>query len=517
MESANNDFYSSVTQFDKLNDFQGLAAYVSSQTRDVNVVAFSVYRLLSESRLQSSYIIAKIFINSGLNHAILQFAQAIGGLALGKPDDEAQGVAALSIMMDHISAEQYETFYNQIMATPIFRQSEAAMVANDHDKLLRILEILKAGLPLFRKIFDFSAEVPTLDLEDIRRRGREQSKLIKFSSPPAGTPRVERRAVVAIRELVFPLNPNSRTLDIGPRIQTAMNRYGWKTSLSLRQWGGNLEEDYKQIVEVCQRENADVLVFDDHLIEMAISHHPRATMIERLRQTMPSLKIMALQLDSWAIKPELMVSAAALVDAVWALSPGLPVWDDPAFIGKVLQVPLPHAGNYLPPEKPLSSRIVFDGTLKGYNWHRVFWWAATLQKGLPVDWHLTHHTIDGLSALDSYANYMKRLNDTGCLLNLSMRPNLSLVFTARVFEAVMAGALLVQEASSDVDYYLTSGEHYLSFSTFSELRAIGQFIVERPEEAEAIRRAGHEFAVTHYNDEKLIGYIDKHLFYPEHC
>ena len=516
MGTESEDFFSSITEFDNSKDYQGLVGYLTSQPWDINAVSFSVYRLLTEKRYQVAYIISKVFINSGFQHSILQFAQAIGGLTFGNADDEAQGTASLATMMDHISPEQYMTFYNQVMAPSLFSLTESALMANDHGKLMRLLDILKAGSPRFRNIFDFSDEAPVPTLADIRRRGHEQAKLIKFANPPAGSPRPVRHAVIAIRELFFPQNQNSRPIDTGPRLYTAMNNYGWRTTFYPMKWGTNLSEDYRAIAEICEREQADLLVFDDHLIEHASSHQPRAQMIEHIRQTAPSLKIVALQLDSWVIDPGIMINAAASVDTVWAFSPSLSVWDHPVFADKVLQLPVPHAGNFIRPNKPLSSRIVFDGTLKGYNWHRVFWWAASLREGLPIDWYLSHHMTDGLSALDSYASYMNRLSDRLCSLSLSMRPNLSLVLTGRVFESFMSGTLLVQEASPDMDYYFISGEHYLSFSTFSELRAIGRFIAERSEEAEEIRRAGNEFAFTHYSDDKLIGYLDKHLFYPDH-
>jgi spore maturation protein CgeB len=94
-----------------------------------------------------------------------------------------------------------------------------------------------------------------------------------------------------------------------------------------------------------------------------------------------------------------------------------------------------------------------------------------------------------------------------------MRPNLSRILTGRFFETVLAGALLIQEETPEMDHYLVAGEHFLAFRTVSELRAIVRFIAEHPEQAEAIRRQGNAFARARYNDEALIASLDAHLFH----
>ena len=162
------------------------------------------------------------------------------------------------------------------------------------------------------------------------------------------------------------------------------------------------------------------------------------------------------------------------------------------------------------PNAPLQPRLTFTGGVFGYNWHRVFWLAAA-QQSIPLEFHQSTHICDGMSVLDSYAAYFRRLAVGGASVNFSMRPNLSRILTGRFFETVLSGALLVQEETPDMAYYLTPGEHFLSFRSISELRAIVRFIDEAPEQAEVIRRCGNDFARAHYNDESLIGYLDAML------
>ncbi|KAF0110736.1 MAG: hypothetical protein FD149_2613 [Rhodospirillaceae bacterium] len=110
---------------------------------------------------------------------------------------------------------------------------------------------------------------------------------------------------------------------------------------------------------------------------------------------------------------------------------------------------------------------------------------------------------------------MKDMARVGCIVSFSMRPDMVSMAVGRSYEVLNAGSLLVQEASDDMDYYFIAGEHYIEFSTFSDLRAIFRFLETNPEEAEDIRRRGFEFAKQHYSDENIIGNLERVLFFPE--
>ena len=134
---------------------------------------------------------------------------------------------------------------------------------------------------------------------------------------------------------------------------------------------------------------------------------------------------------------------------------------------------------------------------------------------LPLKKRLSSHLPDGLLALDSFALYMQALSEATCCLNFSMRPNQERVVTFRCFETILGGSLLVQEASPSMHCYFIAGEHYLEFSSLADLAAVSHFIANNREEAEEIRRSGHAFAQEHYRDEKIIGYLDKFLYFPD--
>src|SRR5262249_49820429 len=188
-----------------------------------------------------------------------------GGLLYGNANDEAAGVAALRVMVDQLTADQREVFYREVIYPPSLGLVNSAAAAGD-EPLFRFLELIKAGAPILRDIFDFSAAVPDIDIYAIRGRGRLRSKLLNFRSPPPGQQRTARRAVVAMRTFVFPADPASRTFDGGPRIAAAMNAYGWRATHFKMNWR-SLAAEYEELTEYCRQEQPEVLVLDDHLIE----------------------------------------------------------------------------------------------------------------------------------------------------------------------------------------------------------------------------------------------------------
>lgn len=481
------------------------------EQRDAPTIPHEIYQLLLQSRFLEAYVLAQLFRGRGAANPILAFAQALGGFLFGNVIDEAQGAATLSAMVDALGDAQKQVLGRGVVH-PVVSQviTSDASIVRDHQRALRILEIYKAGLPLLRPIFDWTAEAPPLIPEELTRQGRARAQLIRFTGPPAGAPRKPWRAIVAMRKHVFPGKADSRLFEMGLRFESAMKVYGWRASyLGLT---FNHRTDYAAITDVCLRVKADILFLDDYPVLAPGTHDDRSTMLAELRRKRPTMKVVAVHLDPWQIDPSILVKTGAEVDAIWAHFPANPVWRDPALADKFIPVPFPHAGNLGQPTTPLSTQLTFSGAVFAYNWHRALWLAGVLH-GLPLGLQMSTHTEDGIPILDSYAAYFRRIEESACAVNFSMRPDLSRIITGRAFETLLAGALLVQEEAPDMDSYFIPGEHYLSFATVPELRAIARFIAENPEAAEDIRRTGNAFARAQYNDEKLIGYLDKQLFY----
>lgn len=502
--------HADVQALDAANDYQGLQNYILKCGYPVVDIIGVVFKLMENVRLRGGYLVAKLLHLQGMRNPVVSFALIVGGFETGNMDDSEEGKRLLREQFDKQSAENQIQTYKMIedLVMPLL---SLALTLPDHTKqMLRLLDVMKQVVPTFRTIFDFTAETPLCDAASMSALGRARARLIDFRGPPDGAPRSRRRVIVAFRELFFPHIPGSRLFEQGPTMVHAMNAYGWDTSFIGMKFNRKEEEDLRLIADSCLREQPDILVID-----AVIFHFPRCVeLVRRLRESLPKLKIVGVYFDAWPLSAERLKNAAQFQEVMWSPSPDHEAWGHPEFNGKLYFAPLTRGGDYGGPILPLQSRMSFVGGVAGYNWHRALWISAMKSEGLPVDSHMSSFMTDGMTPEESYLTYMRRLADSRCSLNFSMRQNTAYAITARTFEILAVGTLLVQERCPEMDCYFIEGEHYLGFSNFAELRGIARFIQEQPREAERIRRQGNAFFREHYLDDKLLGYLE-HMLYPQ--
>jgi FkbM family methyltransferase len=477
-------------------------------------VLLTIYNLLVNQRFKSAYIAAKALGQVATGNPVSALALSLGGLLFGAANDEVVGRTALGITLDHLSPEQQQSIYAGILSKAIPNLVNHAFVHDDSDALMRLLEILKAGTPQLRGIFQFSETVPPLDLEKMKRAHPGRDKMVTFPGLPPGTPKQPRRGVVAVRKYFLgAADPAiSRLCDLGPRFAAAMNAYGWPTQF----FGMSFLDprtDYGGIAEMCRQTQAEILVLDDNIIQSEVYKPFRNDMLTQLRRDLPGLKIVSVYFDPWMLPEAEIVEASAIADVVWAPFPSVPAWKHPSLADKIFMAQFPLGLDFKPGAAPLRPRMTFAGGVMGYNWHRALWLGAAERHGLAVDRQVSSHKPDGLPALPSYETYLRRLADATCSINFSMRSDMQSIITGRSFETIFSGALLIEEWSKDIDHYFIAGEHYLRFSTFSELASVAQFLAAKPDEAEAIRKAGTAFAYAQYSDPQFLGDLDRRLYH----
>jgi hypothetical protein len=94
-----------------------------------------------------------------------------------------------------------------------------------------------------------------------------------------------------------------------------------------------------------------------------------------------------------------------------------------------------------------------------------------------------------------------------------MRQDGTKIITGRTWEAVFAGACLIQESSPNIDFYLQAGTHYLSFSNFDEFRDIVMTLERDPDIGRAIARAGQNFFLQRFDDRHLVQNLGQRLHF----
>lgn len=488
-----------------------LPDHLRKQADAPETLLIAIHHLLSRQRIRTACLIAESMANAGHINLLVAFARGAGGVLRHVPIEKIHGLAEVSQRAARMPTEKWETFYHAIVTPVITALLNEALQQSDQAQVLRILALAKAAVPRLRPLFDWDAPQPVLSGEAMRQQGRAQARLISYQRPPATLPRPKRRVLVVERDTFF-MMPGSRTWDLGLRAVTAMNAYGWQAEVHPIPSPPSVDI-CPAIVALCQQKRPEILFLDDELLFGM--RQARAEMIHALRENHPRLKVVGYLPDSWR-NAEALKETVPLLDLAWEWScPSLPLWQDPAYATKIHASPVPVAGTAGTPDKPLMARMLFAGSISTFNWHRAFWLAAADKRGLPVELRRSTHLDDNLPPLESCARYMRGLTEATCCLNFTMRPDAAhtRAFTARSYEAILSGALLVQESSPEMDHFFISGEHYLPFSSLAELAAVARFLVHNREEAEEIRRAGHAFARERYSDDNLIGYLEHALFY----
>ena len=504
------EFIDTVIAFDSKGDMTGLMNYFNKNRPTIHELLLCLQSLLRERHFSAAYLLSMSVHGRAREIVLIQLVQAAGGLLFDNLEDEANGIEGLGRAVDALPPSERDSFYTDVVRGTTTHLLNIMWGAKDLPRVMRVLKILQAAVPRMRAVFDLDAEPTPIDLRQMRAR------IIDFHPPAPGSARRPHRGVVAIRNAFVSQKPDSRILEVNACLVFAMQSYGWHAVHYPIMACSDFESEYREIAALCEHEQADLLFFDDHVfIDKDPVLHGRNAMITQLRQTLPDLKVVAIHFDPWMLPESFLVEILDAVDAVWTCCPHLPIWRHSGLWNKAIFAPLPKFGIVLEPSTPIAPRMRFRGGIKGYNWHRMFWMAASLGHGLPIEWQLSTHMADGLSPQESYAVYMKETAGSGCTINFGMRPDMTSMATGRSFEALAAGTLLVQEASDDMDYYFIAGEHYIEFSTFSDVRAIFRFLETNPEEAEDIRRRGFEFSKQHYSDENIIGNLERVLFFPE--
>lgn len=512
-------FLETITRLDAQDDVPGLLACIQQHAHDLDTLFATLLHILPTPRMRPAFILAMMLTNAGHRHPAISIALSVGGLIYGNPEEEARGLESLRAQVDALSTEQQAGMDLQIIYPVMVHLLQNALKQQDTAPMMRILEILRAATPRFRNIFDREATAPDLSRETLRQQGREKARLITYPRPPSKNRRQRRRVIISSWGVGD---------ELGPHLGTAMHTYGWTATHIHCAENTPQTEGCQAVIEACREHTAEILILAmDQMMGIDVAGY--TAMIQQLRQENPDIKIVGFLFDSWGGRAEnILANMAAWLDVVWeSTSPSLPLWQEPALAGKVLHVILPrqvHAPEQAPCDlsnRPLIPKLLFSGSVQGWNWPRAFWMTAIEHAKLPFQQEKSSTCyMTGLSPSEGhtfYRRYMERVAKATCCLNLTMRQNQECVVIGRSFDVPVSGSLLVQESTPEMDYYFVSGEHYLEFSTLAELSAVMRFITEHREEAEEIRRRGCLFARERYNDEAMIGYLDRFLYDPHHA
>ncbi len=331
-----------------------------------------------------------------------------------------------------------------------------------------------------------------------------------FAADLAALPRVarhKRRVLLVLRQHVYAI-PGARLFELPPLWAANMRDYGWDVAMVP---AFPIRRGLAEATALLDQGGFDA-VFCDEIGKTAADTFCTTAeyraFIERARRTNPGIRIVGLYFDPWQkeLWPEIR-AIAPFLDGAAAAAPSLALWRTKEL--RPIFAPLPnHYGlpGWGAQNVGTPRRLTFLGSVSPYNFQRAFWLEQAKRAGLPLDVTVVEHQDDALDPLTSYRAYMDRLAAGGAVLSLSMRRDGFGAATGRCFEALLAGALLVQEECADTAYYFTPGRHCVSFRSFADLAAVTERMLAEPEWAKAIAQAGHDYARAMFVDSILPAY-----------
>ena len=246
--------------------------------------------------------------------------------------------------------------------------------------------------------------------------------------------------------------------------------------------------------------DVDVAIVDDALASGASADPtvgPAILAVLEDAQRARGTKLVFTYPDSWhdALAP-VVGAAARTADLIHVSHPGVLRRVSPRFTAKLWCYPPPIADPRGPDPAPVPRqlRASIAGRINWSNEARLAWWCEIARSGLPVD---LHPTVYGHER--SPVEYADLLSAYAVTINVTARANEIGILTGRTVEALLHDSLLLEQQSADTDYFLRPFEHYVPFSTLTELIARMRRVLDDAPLRERITRAGAAWARRYFS------------------
>jgi hypothetical protein len=463
-------------------------------------------RCFEAGRMGDVLALGRLMAQSGQLHPLQTMMFAAAAEFLQKTDQFALALTYVDRLLAHSAgnAAHMLQFEHLIMTAEIRNW----LLTGAYDRVLYHLALVRRIDPVINHIFPadaFSqAAKPVLpDQTPHHPRGIWAS-----ASPKAQN----GRAVFFMRRHYFGVT--SRPHDMGPRFAAALDAAGWPCLLIDPSFDGEIPQapSPEAMLAHIDSHAADLVLIDHFGFNMTLDQWERFS--NDVRRTRPGVKLVHIGFDPWLASgwPQLAIFGRQ-VDLIWSHTPDGAYWDELGLRDKLFYFPFP-VGVPLEqlPHRTANAAIAFYGAVESYNLSRAYWLSGLKKARIAIDQHVTNHRDDRLNPLESYRNYLGRFCQSNRLLSFSLRTDGSRMLVGRSFETVFSGGLLLQERVDHLDFYLTPGDHYFRFETFSDLVDLICFLDENPKIAQETAARGQSHYLTNFNDGILIRQLVGKLF-----
>lgn len=176
-------------------------------------------------------------------------------------------------------------------------------------------------------------------------------------------------------------------------------------------------------------------------------------------------------------------------DGWWTSSTAPHGADGPSPDPRRLDLPTPFDPAFYPGHGPdgedgVRDGVRFFGSVAGYNYTRSAWLLLLERLGTPFSFTASNHDAGPLPAEQDYQRYADALMASRACVNFSGRNLSTHITTGRVFETVLARALLLEERNTTTPNFFVPYVHYVPFNSAPELDCAARLFLDD----EALRR-----------------------------
>jgi hypothetical protein len=252
------------------------------------------------------------------------------------------------------------------------------------------------------------------------------------------------------------------------------------------------------VVEAINDMRPDIVIFDALCEQIALGETfgpdvHRAVLGDLKRRL--GFKLVGFYPDAWTRNTRRALEAIrGLADGWWTSSTA--VFDgEPEFDRRHLNLPTPFDPSFYPDRGPgieaARTGARFFGSVAGYNYTRSLWLRLMERLGTPCAVTASNHGAGPLSAEEDYQRYADALMASRVSLNFSSRNLTTHITTGRVFETVLARALLLEEDNRATRNFFVPYVHYVPFRSAPELdAAVRLFLEDEPLRRRMVDAAG---------------------------
>ena len=245
-----------------------------------------------------------------------------------------------------------------------------------------------------------------------------------------------------------------------------------------------------------------LVIFDQFGVHSPLPTNDFLGFIFQLREDF-GFKLIGLYLDGWIpAQAHAIEKYGKFLDGIWESTSPSDILTDPSF--NYIRCPTPFDFS-LYKDLQKTRQALFIGTVDAYNTNRSFFIHQLANSSLDITINITNSSKNK-RILDN-AEYARELCLSKVNVNFAGRPTGKKILTGRVWEALLARSVLLDQFNPEINFFLTPFKHYIPFQSFSDLKLCLTFLESNDESCRVVSTLGREHIDRYFTPEKIWSYV----------